>query len=401
MKTMLLRFNLLVVVALALPGFAHAQQSELQHCLSLPSNAAAAVIEYCQGMRASVGYGMPQNRALAFQHYLKAAEMGYADAQAVVGAAYRQGWQVAPNMKLAAQWYARAAAQGSANAELDLGLMYSTGMGVPKDLSKAHQLIQAAASQGNLQARQDLARLSDDGLKADAGLALYNQAVARYRTGDHTGAAVLILKAAQAGNSTATYEMGYLYENGDGVPADSVRSAQWYLKAAAMGNASGEAAAGQLYELGRGVPDNWVEAAKWYLKSAQQGNKMGESRLGRAYEYGIGVPLNLTEAASWYDKAAAQGDGQAAYFAQYIRNNHGFDGSSENPQEQAIMAPYRSQPWALRMPPTGRVFRNTADRLRYFQGWANAAAAYESCMSRHVNAVPGTTYRCPAPVPPR
>lgn len=390
----------LVLAVLALTQPARAKQSEVQRCLLLPPGADPALVEYCQGIRAASGTGMEQDRAAAFAHYLKAAEMGYAEAEAVVGAAYRQGWQVPVNLALAAHWYEKAVAQGSAPAELDLGLMYAQGMGVPKDATKARQLIQAAAQQGLPQAQQALARLGDNGLKAEPGTDLWNQGIARYRAGDHAGAATLVLQAAQAGHPLAMYEMVYLYENGDGVPRDPALSAQWYMRGAAAGEPSAEAAVGMLYEKGQQVRDDWIEAAKWYEKSARKGNRSGEFSLGRAYQFGIGVPLNLAEAASWYDKAAAQGDGKAAYFARYIRDNHGFDGTSYSPEEQAIMAPYRMQPWTLRQPPAGRVFRNTAERMAYFQAWANAAAAYEACMSRHFHATPGTIFRCPAPVPP-
>ena len=49
-------------------------------------------------------------------------------------------------------------------------------------------------------------------------------------------------RAAEAGNPTATYEMGFLYENGDGLPKDPVQSAQWYERGAQMGSAQAEAA---------------------------------------------------------------------------------------------------------------------------------------------------------------
>ena len=64
------------------------------------------------------------------------------------------------------------------------------------------------------------------------------------------------------------------------------------------------------------------------------------------------------------------------------------------------MAPYQMQPWMLRRPLTGRVFHNAGQRLAYFDAWARNAAAYVSCVSAHVNAPAGTSYRCPAPVPP-
>ena len=75
---------ILVAAAMLAASTAHAQ-SELQRCLSLPSNTNAAVAEYCQGIRAAE---QQQNQSAAFQHYLRSAQMGYSVAQAVVGAAY-------------------------------------------------------------------------------------------------------------------------------------------------------------------------------------------------------------------------------------------------------------------------------------------------------------------------
>jgi TPR repeat protein len=400
MLALLARLTPLVMALLVIAAAASAQQSEVQRCLSVSPRSDPAIAEYCQGIFAANATNGPQNQAAAFQHYLKAAQMGYAEAQAVVGVAYQQGWQVQPNASLAAQWYEKAAAQGHAGAELNLGEMYLKGNGVSRDAAKGRQLIATAAAQGFAPAQRELALIDSGGPKPLAGADLWNQGVALYNSGNHTGAARLVLQAAQAGHPTATYEMGYLYENGDGVPKDLAQAAQWYQKGAAMGDAASESVLGLFYEEGQQVPDDWIEAAKWYQKSAAQNNASGQSRLGRAYEYGVGVPLDLDAAAGWYDKAAAQGDGKAAYFAKYIRDNHGFDRSSYSDEEQAIMGPYMMQPWMLHPPPIGRVFRNTQERLNYFRAWASNAAAYEACMARHANAMPGTQFTCPAPVPP-
>jgi len=232
------------------------------------------------------------------------------------------------------------------------------------------------------------------------GTAIYQQAVARYQAGDHAGAAALVRRAAEAGNPTATYQMGYICENGDGVPKNPAQSAQWYLRGARMGNAASEAAVGQLYEYGNQVEQNWDTAAQWYTKSAQQGYVIGEFRLGRAYQYGIGVPININAAAQWYGRAAAQGDSQAEFFAKYIRDNPGIDTTWYSAQEKAIMGPYLMQPWMLRPPLTGRVFHNGDQRLAYFKAWARNAAAYSTCITAHMNARAGTAYRCPAPALP-
>jgi TPR repeat protein len=393
------KFAISFIPILLIAPYLHAQ-SELQRCLSLPANARPAMAEYCQGIRAAE---QEQNQSEAFQHYLRSAQMGYSVAQAVVGAAYRMGWTVPVNLQQAVYWYQKAAAQGSDAAELDLGLMYANGMGVPKDPGKARQLMQEAARQGNRTAEKDLASLGGTGMKAAPGAELWNQATARYQSGDHAGAARLILQAAQAGNPTATYEMGYLYENGDGVQKNMAEAARWYAKGASMGECRSEAAIGSFYEAGNQVPDNWITAAQWYQKSAAQSCKAGESRLGRAYEYGIGVPIDLGEATGWYDKAASQGDSQAAYFAKYLRDNHGIDGSSYDDREKAIKAPNLGMPGPgmTFQVPAGTVFRNTADRLSYIQAWENSIVAYNQCVAAHYNVPAGTIFRCPAAGPPR
>ncbi len=176
--------------------------------------------------------------------------------------------------------------------------------------------------------------------------------MARYRAGDHAGAAVLFRQAADAGNSTATYEMGYLDENGDGVRKDEAQSAQWYTRGARMGNAASEAAVGQLYEYGNQVQENWDTAAQWYTKSAEQGYVMGEFRLGRAYQYGVGIAININAAEQWYERAAAQGDSQSAFFAKYIRDNPGIDTTWYSAQEKkATMDPTRCSPGCWNGPP--------------------------------------------------
>ena len=398
----MLRHVVGIAVLLGLTLAAQAQQSWRERCRNLPERGPPGIAEFCRGINAATGSDglyKPDEEA-ALHHYQRAAELGFAEAQATLGAIYERGWHVPKDPAAAAGWYAKAAAQGHAGAELNLGNLYAKGEGVPRDLAKARTLMQAAAAQGMVQAKRALAELEGQGASAAPGAALFAEATARYRAGDHPGAAKLVQQAAEAGNPTATYEMGYLYENGDGLPQNMAEAARWFRKGAAMGEPRSESALGQLYEQGQQVPNDWVAAAGWYIKGAKQDDPASEFRLGRAYQYGIGVPLDLSAAVEWYDKAAAQGEGQAAYFAKYIRENHGFDGSSYNDQEAAIMAPYRGHPWSLRPPPAGRVFHNTQERLGYFVAWVRNGQAYENCVSAHRLAGAGAVYTCPAPVPP-
>jgi uncharacterized protein len=212
------------------------------------------------------------------------------------------------------------------------------------------------------------------------GWDLYDQAGQKFQAGDHPGAAQLLTKAAEAGNPVADLRLAMMYEKGDGVPRNLNRAFGYYKAAAEKGEPAAQTELAGYYEYGDGVvQDDWDESAKWLRASAEQGWLKGEQGLGRAYEYGIGVPLNLNEAIAWYDKAAAKGDGQAAYFAKYLRDNHGIDGSSRDADEQAMLGPLVKR-FVLTPPPLGMVFHTKEQRLAYVRGQAYSEARQKQQM---------------------
>ncbi len=86
-----------------------------------------------------------------------------------------------------------------------------------------------------------------------------------------------------------------------------------YRKAAEQGDATAQANLGWCYENGEGVEKNMSEAVKWYRKAAEQGHKDAQCNLGVCYENGEGVEKDMTEAVKWYRKAAEQGNASALY----------------------------------------------------------------------------------------
>ena len=59
---------------------------------------------------------------------------------------------------------------------------------------------------------------------------------------------------AEQGNVDAQFDLGFMYENGDGVPKDSAQAAQWYRKAAEQGLSGAQNSLGVMYAIGKGVP---------------------------------------------------------------------------------------------------------------------------------------------------
>jgi TPR repeat protein len=68
---------------------------------------------------------------------------------------------------------------------------------------------------------------------------------------------------------------------------------------------------GVMYNKGEGVEWNFKEAAKWYRKAAEQGNAIAQSNLGFKYERGQGVEQNNLIAYAWRNIAATNGDQNA------------------------------------------------------------------------------------------
>ena len=64
---------------------------------------------------------------------------------------------------------------------------------------------------------------------------------------------------------------------------------------------------GWMYDNGKGVPENDAEAVEWYRKSANQGFRSAQFSLGRRYWSDDGVPENSIRAYVWWSMAKTQG----------------------------------------------------------------------------------------------
>ena len=63
---------------------------------------------------------------------------------------------------------------------------------------------------------------------------------------------------AKAGIALAQYNLGLMYDTGNGVPKDAVQAVSWYRKAAEQGYASAQNNLGLMYYTGNGVPKDFV-----------------------------------------------------------------------------------------------------------------------------------------------
>jgi TPR repeat protein len=116
-----------------------------------------------------------------------------------------------------------------------------------------------------------------------------------------------ILKSAEAGNADAQLRLGSIYREGQIVPKDDAKAAEWMQKAAAQGLANAQNGLAEMYFTGTGVPRDSAKAVAWLQKAAAQGDAFAQQNLAKMYYEGEGVPQDAAKAAEWLQKAAAQG----------------------------------------------------------------------------------------------
>lgn len=99
-----------------------------------------------------------------------------------------------------------------------------------------------------------------------------------------------------------------------------MRAVRALIPAAARGDARAQAQLGFMYENGFGVPQNYVAAADLYQSAAAQGNSFAQSRLGQSYDRGHGVPQSVILSYVWLNLAAASASGRERDFYQRLRD---------------------------------------------------------------------------------
>ena len=134
----------------------------------------------------------------------------------------------------------------------------------------------------------------------------FQKGLAAARSGDFTTALREWTPLAEQGNSQSQYNLGVMYENGNGVPKDHKTAVKWYKLAAEQGHADAQK---KVQEFQKKIAEqNELRALQ---ASAKQGDANSQYLLGLMYDNGDGVPENDREEVKWYKLAAEQGHADA------------------------------------------------------------------------------------------
>lgn len=101
---------------------------------------------------------------------------------------------------------------------------------------------------------------------------------------------------------------------------DYQRASRVFIPEAERGNPVAQTYLGFLFENGRGVPQNYTEAAMWYRRAAEQGDSLAQYSLGLLYDRGQGVPRDIVEASKWLNLSVAAATPRTRQARQLIRD---------------------------------------------------------------------------------
>jgi hypothetical protein len=119
-------------------------------------------------------------------------------------------------------------------------------------------------------------------------------------------------------NTLAQFNLGMMYETGEGVPRDYAAAAKWYRQAADQGLPQAEQRLGDLLLNGRGVSQDYAEAVRWLSKAAAQGYGVAQFDLGFLAFKGHGMPQDLVQAHMYFSMAAEQSVPRAAAMRDFV-----------------------------------------------------------------------------------
>ena len=137
------------------------------------------------------------------------------------------------------------------------------GTGVPQDDAQAFAWFKKAADQGLALAQTNIAKMINEGKATE-----------------------ILQKSAQQGDKEAQFQLGVMYENGQGVLKDPAKAVSWYQKAAAQNHALAQNNLGWAYFQGLGIARDDAQALKWFQTALSQGVEIAQNNIDLMIQQG-------------------------------------------------------------------------------------------------------------------
>lgn len=238
--------------------------------------------------------------AKALDCALRAAELGQADAMALVAHILTHGPEEMRDIPRARQFYEKSASLESVHGLQGYALALLEAAASEDDRPKAVGLLEKAAGMGSGQAYYLLGLLNEE-------------------EGHEAQSFQFFTQAAEKEITPAQMKLGVAYYQGRGVDRDLVKAETWLRKAALSGDAEAAALVGDINLQGDGRSPNFIEAANWYRRAVEGGHVAATVTLGQLTYNGAGTPKNVQEAEALFALAASKGSEPAAQLLKLLQ----------------------------------------------------------------------------------
>jgi TPR repeat protein len=118
-----------------------------------------------------------------------------------------------------------------------------------------------------------------------------------------------LLAKAEAGDVSAQFAVGFMYDAGLEVAKSGPEATRWYQRAADGGHSGAQNSLGSMLQ----AEKRYGEALAWYQRAAAQNHAQATSNLAYLYDLGLGVPQDRNRAGNLYVAAANLGWAEAMW----------------------------------------------------------------------------------------
>lgn len=253
--------------------------------------------EFMLALMYANGDGVARDPAKAIYFAERLASAGRADGFSIIGSMYGSSKSGVRDLAKSIAWYQRGVDAKETNSMRFLSKSYSTGVGVPRDPVRAFELMKMAAERKtDYLANYELGKMYErgQGVPADAA-----KARAQYLLGKNDDPRGFLRLAAM------------LERNPAASPADLERARGYYESAAKRGSGAGMDRLGLMWAEGRGGAQDYALAARWFEHAADSGNADGLYHGAMLFARGNGVKQSDTEAMAWLQEAVSHGQREA------------------------------------------------------------------------------------------
>ncbi len=190
------------------------------------------------GVAYQVGQGVKKDASRAVKLFQSAAEQGLPEAKYNLATMLDRGQGVARSYILARKWYSEAAEHNDAAAEYRLAMLWEKGLGGDQDPEQAMQWLKRAAGHGSEEAQVRLGqKQAFETHTVESGFNEYSAGMAMLQAKDVRVGQALALsflqKSAKMGYSKANFQLGRMFETGEGVQKDEAQALEYYERAIA------------------------------------------------------------------------------------------------------------------------------------------------------------------------